>query len=632
MRRTLGSDGAEIRAKGQTMVARTLQLAPSAGSNSPPIDDCSIWPRSFARSPTTGQVDPILSEPTIAKLAEFFQVKGVAALKQEDAREQWYQDWLDYQAKHRLYASLLSPKRYSSLGSELDLLRLTRFLEVFAYFSPAHGYSLQVSFLGLFSILMGSNEELKQQAIATLEAGGLFALGVSEKDHGSDLLSNEFAVTELASPNAGGASFIASGRKCYIGNSNCASIVSILARKIEPGESRSAARQRRAPFALIALRPAKSPGYRNIKKISTLGVRAAYVGEFEVSSHPLTASDFVAEGRGAWDAVLGTVTLGKFFLGFGSIGICEHAMEEALDHLRHRELYRKSALELPHIRLAMAQAYARLTAMKLFAYRALDYVHAASAADRRYLLFCAVQKARVGTEGVKVMSQLSECVGAKGFESDTYFESALRDIQLIPGLEGSTHINLRLAAQFIEPYFQRYRPAPSIPKSLSHGDLPAGENPYLMRAYLGRINEIAFPRFLNAFKPLNNVSNVRRFVRQAKAFSRLARRSCRSPAIESDGDTVDTRLALCIGQCLATIAYAQLVAENAKIFRLPLPMVSAIFHLLVTDLSVSAGTLAALPGVDRYTRVLARRLVAVPRTTETDWDFVAHQMRSLEGG
>src|SRR5439155_23148108 len=123
-------------------------------------------------------------------------------------------------------------------------------------------------------------------------------------------------------------------------------------------------------------------------------------------------------------------------LGFGSIGICEHAFAEAAAHVAARVLYGRPVVDMPHIRLAMAQAYARLTAMKLYAYRALDYVHAASAGDRRYLLFTAVQKAKVSTEGVKVMALISECVGAKGFESDTYIEMALRDAQLIPSLEG----------------------------------------------------------------------------------------------------------------------------------------------------------------------------------------------------
>ncbi len=190
-----------------------------------------------------------------------------------------------------------------------------------------------------------------------------------------------------------------------------------------------------------------------MRKIHTLGVRAGDVGAFDVTDHILPESDLIAQGRSAWDAVIGTVTLGKFFLGFGSVGICEHALAEAADHLRRRVLYGKPVLDMPHIRSLMAQAYARLSAMKLYAYRALDYLHAACAADRRYLLFTAVQKAKVSTEGVKVVAMLSECVGAKGFEADTYLEMALRDVQLIPSLEGSTHINLEFTSQFIGRYF-----------------------------------------------------------------------------------------------------------------------------------------------------------------------------------
>src|SRR5207248_3049883 len=107
----------------------------------------------------------------------------------------------------------------------------------------------------------------------------------------------------------------------------------------------------------------------------------------------------------------------------------------------------------PHIRAAMTLAFARLLAMKLYAYRALDYLQVVGAEDRRYLLFNAVQKAKVSTEGVKVMGLLSECVGARGFEAETYFELAFRDVQLIPGLEGSTHINFGLTAQFTDAYF-----------------------------------------------------------------------------------------------------------------------------------------------------------------------------------
>jgi acyl-CoA dehydrogenase len=342
------------------------------------------------------------------------------------------------------------------------------------------------------------------------------------------------------------------------------------------------------------------------------------VGEFEVKDQPVSESDLIAQGRDAWDAVFGTITLGKFFLGFGSIGICEHALEEAVTHLGQRILYHAPAIEMPHIRFAMEQAWIRLTAMKLYAFRALDYVQASSDSDRRYLLYCAVQKARVSTEGVKVMSQLLECIGAKGFESDTYFEMALRDAQLIPSLEGSTHVNLRLTSQFIPQYLGGVDLEIVNPTSLSAIHQTSPENPFLMRARNSALNTIEFPHFLNPYRPLISIPNVRLFAKQGKAFQSFMRK-----AVQKDRDP-NSQTDLILGQCLATIAYGQMIAENAVCFAVSAQIVSAIFHLLVIDLGAIAMTLAS-SGLfsPPLAEKLVRRTVIVPQTARSDWDFVA---------
>src|SRR4029078_8288250 len=161
-----------------------------------PAEQRSIYPIAFRGSEGSSNADAYLKDPATRTLLEFFELKGLQTLKAEDQREEWYDDWIAYQGKHSLYASVLSPEAYSTHGAFFDLLRYARFLESFAYCSPAHGYSLQVTFLGLFSLLMGTNAELKKEAVAALEAGNVMAFGVSEKDHGSDLMANEFTVTK----------------------------------------------------------------------------------------------------------------------------------------------------------------------------------------------------------------------------------------------------------------------------------------------------------------------------------------------------------------------------------------------------------------------------------------------------
>ncbi|HKI35283.1 MAG TPA: acyl-CoA dehydrogenase [Gemmataceae bacterium] len=559
-----------------------------------------------------------LQDPSLRLLVDFFRAKGLPALKEEDRREDWYQDWIDYQAQHRLYASLLSPKQYSSLGGRFDIRRLTRFLEAFAYFSPAHAYSLHVSFLGLFPILMSPNEALKQEAVARLEGGGLFAFGVSEKAHGSDLLANEFTVTPGDSSG-----WMADGSKYYIGNANAACLISVLARK---GSAGPADTTKRSPLVFVAIRPGEAPALRNVRKIRTLGIRTAFVGEFEVRGHAFPETDVIAQGREAWDAFFGTVNFGKFFLGFGAIGICEHAFTEAVAHMRHRVLFGKPVGEMSHIRAATAFAFARLTAMKLYAYRALDYLQASGDDERRYLLFGAVQKAKVSTEGVKVMGLLSECIGGRGFEAETYFESALRDTQLIPGLEGSTHINFGLTAQFIDTYFTTPTREVPLPKSVTLDGIDPDENPYWFAARDRNAKTVQFAHFLRAYEPLRSVANVRTFRKQVKAVRQFA-----DGGISSVNPTGDAGLLIAVGKCLATIAYGQLVAENCLAAKVAPATVSLIFQGLIEDLSAEAVKLSAIFPPGSPQRALLKGAVRFPRTSAADLTSVSELIALRHG-
>jgi acyl-CoA dehydrogenase len=529
----------------------------------------------------------------------------------------WHEDWFRYQGEHGLLAGVLSPKAYSTRGNQFDLLNLTRLWEACAYFSPAHAYTLHVSFLGLFPFLRGGNEALKREAVGKLEAGEIFAFAVSEREHGADLLANEFTLTDVAPGRLS-----ARGSKYYIGNANAAVMVSVLAKRgrRHPADGAS----RRAPLLFFALRPSANGAVRGMRKIRTSGIRTAYVAAFDVDGHECPESDVICAGRGAWDAIFATVTLGKFFLCFGSIGMCEHALEETVAHTRGRILYGKPVADMTHVRAAMAHAYAKLTAMKLFAYRALDYLHAANAADRRYLLFASVQKAKVSTEGVKVMALLAECMGARGFEADTYFELALRDVPLVPTLEGSTHINHQVVAQFVRAYFDNGRGGPGSPPpppSLAALGAGAGENPYLMASQANDVHLVRFPDYLDAYGPLASVPNVAVFVRQARAFRLFMRRGVPVQDPKRDAEVV-----IALGKCLSVIAYAQLVAEHCVLAGVPAALVSVLFHQSIEDLTHESMRVAALPRTGALARLLLGRVAAVPRTRQGDLDFVADRL------
>ena len=174
-------------------------------------------------------------------------------------------------------------------------------------------------------------------------------------------------------------------------------------------------------------------------------------------------------GPAAFDAALNTVNVGKFNLGFASIGICEHAIYEAVTHADGRVLYGKRVTDFPHVRQELTDAYARLVAMKLFGERAIDYFRSASAEDRRYLLFNPVTKMKVTTEGERVIDGLWDVIAAKGFEKDTYFEQAAMDIRALPKLEGTVHVNMALVLKFLPSYLLQPASLPEVPSPARRG-------------------------------------------------------------------------------------------------------------------------------------------------------------------
>ena len=198
---------------------------------------------------------------------------------------------------------------------------------------------------------------------------------------------------------------------------------------------------------------AADSGHERYRLVQNVVNAQSYVSQFELDEYPVTEADVLHTGKAAFYAALNTVNVGKFNLGFASVGICEHALYEAITHASNRILYGNPVTDFPHVRQYLTDAYARLVAMRLFGRRATDYFRAAGPEDRRYLLYNPIEKMKVTTEGEGVINLLWDVIAAKGFEKDTYFEMAARDIRGLPKLEGTVHVNMALVLKFMANYF-----------------------------------------------------------------------------------------------------------------------------------------------------------------------------------
>lgn len=494
------------------------------------------------------------------KTVQFFERKGKAALKREDHEVVWYTDFLDFLKENRVFYTFLTPEAYGEAGCRWDSARNTAYSELLGFYSLSHWYAWQVSILGLGPIWMSKNEEIKKKTAGLLKNGGIFAFGLSEKEHGADLIGSDMM---LVAQNGG---YAARGDKYYIGNGNCAALVSVFGKTAEKKE-----------FVFFAVETSH-PKYECTQNV----VRSQkYVAEFILHDYPITDKEILSRGRDAWDASLATVAFAKFNLGLAAVGICTHSYYEAVNHAANRKLYGTFVTDFPHIRQLFVEAYARLEAMRLFSYRAKDYMKAASAQDRRYLLYNPMVKMKVTMQGEEVINLLWDVIAARGFEKDVYFESATRDIRMLPKLEGTAHVNMVLVIKFMEAYLFEKTTLPPIPV------LFGGEDSFLFQqGATTKGLEKVHPADLDTTYALFDTPNLRIFKGQIQLLRDFLKQS---PPDKEQAKDLDFMLVL--GEIFTLAAYGGLILEASQLNGVSTDLLDEIFAFQVRDFSKYAAAL-----------------------------------------
>jgi acyl-CoA dehydrogenase len=445
-----------------------------------------------------------------------------------------------------------------------DTARISAFSEITGFYGLAYWYTWQVTILGLGPIWQSENAAARRRAAELLEDGAIFAFGLSEKEHGADIYSTDMVLT----PDGDG--FTANGSKYYIGNGNLAGMVSVFGRRADL----------EGPDGYVFFAADSGhPAYHLVKNVVN---SQNFVSEFRLEDYPVGERDVLHTGKDAFYAALNTVNVGKFNLGFASIGICEHAFYEAITHADGRVLYGHKVTEFPHVRQLLSDAYARLVAMKLFSDRAIDYFRSAGPDDRRYLLFNPITKMKVTTEGEKVIDDLWDVIAAKGFEKDTYFEMAARDIRGLPKLEGTVHVNMALVLKFMANYL--FNPGQHAPVPQRRD---AADDDFLFHQGPAKgLGKIQFDDWRASYAPFAEVPNVARFMEQAEGLSTLL-----STAPPSEEQQRELGFLLTLGELFTLVPYGQLILEQAALTGIDADTIDAIFDVLVRDFSGYAVTL-----------------------------------------
>ncbi|WP_182376683.1 acyl-CoA dehydrogenase family protein [Nocardioides sp. WS12] len=553
---------------------------------------------------------------------DFFEGKGKEWLLQQDRDRVWFDDFLEFQKQEKVFATLLTPSAQANgdPNKRWDEARVTKYSQILGFYGMSYWYVWQVTILGLGPIWQTGNEAVKRRAAQLLDDGEIFAFGLSERDHGADVYTSDMVLT----PDGKG-SYKANGGKYYIGNGNKAGMVSVFGR-VE-GLATGAKTQDGYVFFVA---DSKHPAYKLRKNVVNSQI---YVAAFDLEDYPVREEDIIHVGSEAFDAAINTVNVGKFNIGFGAVGATQHIWHEGLTHADNRVLFDTKVTDFAQVRANFTESWVRLQAMDLFSERAVDYMRSGTADDRRYLLFDAIEKMTVSRQGARVYELIADCIAARGFENDMYYPVGAIAMMGLPRLEGTVHLNMALSLKFLQSYifsptdpslallavrgkagrvpdaafapaFKATRAAIRAAKPIgarlaaASPDLPPRRRDTADDTYLWNqgptegLSKVVFHDWRAVYAEWAELPNVKLMLEQVDAFQALLGATPLSKEQMRDLD-----LLLVVGDIFTTVAYGDLILQQAGISSIDDDLVDSIFEVLVGDVSAHALTLTRKPSL-----------------------------------
>lgn len=311
----------------------------------------------------------------------------------------------------------------------------------------AHGKT----YLGAVAGWVGGSLEQRQRLARLIKEGHQVALGLTERGHGSDLLSSEVQAT----PIPGG--YALSGEKWLINNATRSRALTIFARTDERGGPRG--------FSLFLVEKDDDSSFTHLPKIKTHGIRGADISGISFQRHTVADDSIIGSPGAGLEVILKSFQLTRTAIAGLSLGAADTALRTAMDFAVARKLYGDTVFAIPHARRLLTDAFLDLLTCDCLT---TGIVRAAHVATQQMSLWSAIAKYFVPTTVETLVNNLSTVLGARHYLRDDFrsgiFQKIVRDNAILSLFDGSTVVNLNaIALQLKQLASDRVKPG-------AHGD------------------------------------------------------------------------------------------------------------------------------------------------------------------
>lgn len=308
------------------------------------------------------------------------------------------------------------------------------------------------TYLGAVSVWVSGDAAQAAALGATIISGVPVSWGLTERDHGSDLLAGEMTATATED------GYRVTGEKWLINNATRGQVLCALVRTRPEGGARG--------FSLLLIDKSTLPEgtVTCLPKVATLGIRGADISGLRLAGAPVPSGALVGREGGGIETVLKGLQLTRTLCAALSLGAADHALRLAAGFADDRHLYGRRLADLPYAAHTLGELLADHLLGEALALVAARSIHTLTG-EMTALSACV--KYLVPTLTETLVARARKLLGARSLLLDLgvggRFEKLERDNRIVSLFDGNTVVNLHALINQFPGLARAWRDGPQAP-------------------------------------------------------------------------------------------------------------------------------------------------------------------------
>ncbi|MDB6000676.1 MAG: isovaleryl-CoA dehydrogenase [Rhizobacter sp.] len=361
--------------------------------------------------------------------ADRFARNELYPLSQRMDNEEWWPPEAFAKIGATGYFGIPVPEQYGGAG--LDLFASALVVQAFARWNHAMALSwVAHENLCLYNIYRNANEAQRQRYLPGLCSGATIgALGLTEPGAGSDALGSM-----RTTATRDGDDYLLNGSKLYITNGPVADVLLVYAKTNK---------ERGAKGISAFIVEKEFAGFKVAQKLTKMGFRGSQTAELVFDNCRVPAANRVGEEDRGVQVVMSGLDLERAMIAPLCLGICERALELALDYARTRQQFNQPISNFQMIRAKLADMYVWVESMRVFTYQALRAANEmeAGGGGRGDIHMITAASVMYAAETMnKVLNEAVQIHGGSGYIWESEVNRLYRAIKLLEIGAGTTEI------------------------------------------------------------------------------------------------------------------------------------------------------------------------------------------------